>query len=160
MRSGTTRRDVISMELFERTWRRSKRWAMVVTTPDQIPVTAQQLPFLRTVLAFEQAGDWRVASQAYAAAWRQWPDSEGAGMGVGNSAFAEGDFVAAATAYRRLLTLHPDFAPAMNNLALSLAKQGDWSAGEHYARAAVAAGGAQRQTYQETLQQIRDHIAK
>ena len=158
LRSGTKRRDELSLELFERTWRRSKRWAVVVTTPAELPATAQQLPFLRTVLAIEQLGDWQTATQAYAAAWQRWPDSSGAGMGVGNSAYAGGDYAAAATAYRRLLTRHPGFAPALNNLAQTLAKMGKTAAGEHYAEEAVAAGGAQQEIYLETLREIRNHM--
>ena len=160
LRSGTERRDVLSLELFERTWRRGQRWAMVVTAPGELPATAQQLPYLRTVLAFEEHGDWRTAGQAYAAAWRRWPDSSGAGMGVGNSAYAGGDYTAAAAAFRRVLERHPDFAPAMNNLAQTLVKLGDPAAGERYARAAVAAGGAQHPVYVETLREIRDHMGQ
>jgi tetratricopeptide (TPR) repeat protein len=158
MRSGTQRRHEVSLELFERTWQRSQRWAVVVMSPEQLPATAQQLPFLRTVLAIEQLGDWRTALQAYGAAWRRWPDSSGAGMGVGNSAYAGGDYPAAEAAYRRVLERHPGFAPALNNLAQTLAKMGDPAAGERYAREAVAAGGARRDLYMETLREIRDHM--
>ena len=158
MRSGTQRREEISLELFERTWRRSKRWAVVVTSPDRLPATAQQLPFLRTVLVIEQLGDWRTALQAYGAAWRRWPDSSGAGMGVGNTAYAGGDYPAAEAAYRRVLERHPGFAPALNNLAQTLIRMGNLAASEHYAREAVAAGGADSEVYRETLREIRDHM--
>jgi tetratricopeptide (TPR) repeat protein len=160
MRSGAVRREVVTLELFERTWRRSKRWAMVAMPPAELPATAQQLPFLRAALAFEQLGEWRTAGQAYAAAWRRWPDSRGAGMGVGNSAYGRGDYVTAAAVYRRVLERHPGFAPALNNLAQTLARMGDWAAGERYAREAVAAGGAQRRVYSETLREIRDHMGQ
>lgn len=157
MRSGTKRRDEVSLELFERTWRRSKRWAIVVMPPAELPATAQELPYLRTVLNIEQLGDWQTAGRAYAAAWRHWPDSIGAGMGVGNSAYAGGDYAAAVTAYRRVLKYQSGFAPALNNLAQALAKMGDLAAGERYAREAVAAGGAHSDVYTETLREIRDH---
>jgi tetratricopeptide (TPR) repeat protein len=160
MRSGTQRREEISLELFERTWRRSQRWAVVVMSPEQLPATAQQLPFLRTVLAIEQLGDRRTALQAYGAAWRRWPDSSGAGMGVGNTAYAGGDYTLAAATYRRVLERHPGFAPALNNLAQTLARMGDSAAGEHYAREAVAAGGADSAIYMETLREIRDHMKR
>jgi len=160
MRSGTERRDVVSLELFERTWRRGQRWAMVVTAPDELPATAQELPFLRTVLPFEQRGNWDTAAKAYAAAWRRWPDSRGAGMGVGNTAYASGDYTAAAVAFRRVLTQHPEFAPALNNLAQTLTKLGDPAAGERYAREAVAGGGARKPVYMETLREIRDHMGQ
>jgi tetratricopeptide (TPR) repeat protein len=158
LRSGTERRDVVSLELFERMWRRGKRWALVVMPPDELPATAQELPYLRAVLPFEQTEDWKTAARAYTAAWRRWPDSIGAGMGLGNSAYGGGDYAAAAEAYRRLLARHPAFAPALNNLAQVMAKSGDFAAGERYAEEAVAAGGAQSKTYAETLQAIRDHI--
>ena len=160
LRSGTERRDLIPLELFERTWRRSKRWAMVAMPAAELPVTAQQLNFLRSVLPFEQLNDWRTAGQAYAAAWRRWPDSSGAGMGVGNSAYAGGDYAAAAAAFRRVLDDHPGFAPALNNLALTLSRLGDPVAGEQYAREAVAAGGAHSEVYVETLREIRDHMGQ
>ena len=158
MRSGTQRREEISLELFERTWRRSRRWAVVVMSPEQLPATAQQLPYLRTVLAIEQLGDWRTAQQAYGTAWRRWPDSSGAGMGVGNTAYAGGDYALAAATYRRVLDRHPGFASALNNLAQTLDKMGDPAAGERYAREAVAAGGADRGIYMETLREIHDHM--
>ena len=158
MRSGTQRREEISLELFERTWRRGRRWAMVVMSPERLPATAQQLPYLRTVLAIEQLGDWRMALQAYGAAWRRWPGSSGAGMGVGDTAYAGGDYAAAEAAFRRVLERHPGFAPALNNLAQTLAKMGDLAAGERYAREAVAVGGADVTIYTETLREIRDHM--
>ena len=160
LRSGKERRDVISLELFERTWRRSKRWALVLTPPGDLPVTAHELPYLRAVLTIEQHGDWRTAGQAYAAAWHRWPDSSSAGMGVGNSAYAGGDYAAAVVAYRRILNREPDFAPALNNLAQTLDKMGNAKAGEAYARKAVAAGGAQKDIYMETLREIRNHIGQ
>lgn len=158
MRSGMQRRKEVSLELFERTWRRSRRWAVVVMSPEQLPATAQPLPYLRTVLAIEQLGDWRTALQAYGTAWRRWPDSSGAGMGVGNSAYAGGDYPAAEAAFRRVLEGHPGFAPALNNLAQTLARMGDPATGERYAREAVAAGGANNGIYVETLREIRDHM--
>ena len=81
-------------------------------------------------------------------------------MGLGNSAYSRGDYSAAAEAYRRLLTRHPGLAPALNNLAQTLAMMGDFTAGEHYAEEAVAADGVQHNTYAETLREIRDHIGQ
>jgi tetratricopeptide (TPR) repeat protein len=158
LRSGTLRRDLLSLELFERTWRRGDRWSLVVMPPDQLPGTAREVPYLRAVLPFEQAGAWRTAARAYAAAWRHWPDSVGAGMGVGNSEYGRGDYAAAAAAYLRLLQRHPGFAPALNNLAQSLAASGDLKAAERYAEQALAVGGMQSKIYAETLQEIRGRM--
>lgn len=155
LRSGTERRDLISLELFERTWRRAERWAMVVMPPAELPRTAQELSYLRAVLPFELTGAWETAGQAYATAWQKWPDSIGAGMGLGNSEYGRGDYAAAADAYRRLLALHPGLAPALNNLAQTLANLGDLATAERYAEEALAVGGAQSKIYAETLQEIR-----
>jgi len=160
LRSGTERRDVISLELFERMWRRGERWALVAMPPAELPATAQELPYLRAVLPFEQTEDWETAAKAYAAAWQRWPESIGAEMGLGNSAYGRGDYAEAAEIYRRLLTQYPGFAPALNNLAQTMAKMGDFTAGERYAEEAIAAGGVQNKVYAETLREIRDHIGQ
>lgn len=159
MRSGTERRDVISLETFERTWNRGNRWAMVVMSPAQLPATAQELPYLRAVLPFEQLHDWRTASAAYATAWRRWPESIAAAMGVGNSAYAVGDLESAAETYRQVLTRQPDYAPALNNLAQILMDRGDPAAAEQYARRAISTGGPQTSVYEETLREILEKTA-
>jgi hypothetical protein len=154
LRSGTERRDVMSLELFERTWRRGERWAMVVMPPGELPGTARELPYLQSVLPFEETAAWDTAAQAYAGAWRLWPDSVGAGMGLGNSEYERGEYAAAAAAYRKLLARHSGFAPALNNLAQALARMGDLASAEHYAKEAIAIGGAESKIYADTLQDI------
>ncbi len=160
LRSGAEPRHVVAMEVFERTWRRGDYWAMVVMPPDDIPRTAQELAYLEAVLPFEQAGDWQVARVAYAAARQRWPDSVGAGMGLGNSEYGRGDYAAAAAVFRRVLARHPGFAPALNNLALTLAASGEFAAAEHYAEEAMAAAGPRDKVYAETLREIRSRIKR
>ena len=124
---------------------------------------ADQQKAVRLLLDAEKAKvteDWETAAKAYAAAWQRWPESIGAEMGLGNSAYGRGDYAEAAEIYRRLLTQHPGFAPALNNLAQTMAKMGDFTAGERYAEEAIAAGGVQNKVYAETLQEIRDHIGQ
>jgi hypothetical protein len=120
LRSGTIERQRISMAVFERTWRRGGHWAVVVTFPDQLPATAQELNWLRAVLAFEQAGQWALAATAYQAAAGRWADSAGAWMGFGNNRFHAGDLEGAVEAFRHLLVVRPDYPPALNNLAYTL----------------------------------------
>jgi tetratricopeptide (TPR) repeat protein len=148
------------LELFERMWRRGDYWAMVAMPPGEIPGTAQELPYLKAVLPFEQAAATQVALQAYAAAWQHWPDSIGAGMGLGNSQYSGGDYAAAAAVFRRVLAQHPGFAPALNNLAQSLAASGEYAAAERYAEEAMAVGGSHDKVYAETLQEIRSRMKR
>lgn len=158
LRSGTQRRERLSLEVFERTWRRGGAWAMVTLPPDVLPRTATELPYLRAVLPFEELGEWVTAERAYVAALHRWPDSTGAAMGLGNSLYALKDYGAAAAAYRSLLARRPAYAPALNNLAESLAAAGDLTAAERYAREAVTAGGGEA-VYETTLREIRSRLS-
>src|SRR3569623_1716187 len=75
LRSGTEQRHRVSFKVFERTWRRGGAWAVAVLPPAELPATAQELPYLRTVTAFESLGQPALAATAYQAAARHWPTS-------------------------------------------------------------------------------------
>lgn len=158
LRSGPERRHIVSMKLFERTWRRGERWAVVVTPPDRLPVTAKELPFLQAVTVFEQLGDWQTANSAYSAATDRWPDSLGAWMGLGNSFYAQSEYAKAVAAFRVVLSKRSDYTPVLNNLAQVLSDMGRLKAAERYALQAVDAGGPHSSIYAETLKQIRKKL--
>lgn len=124
MRSGVTARHTVSLGMFEHTWRRAGRWAVVIPAPNELPATAREPLYLRAVLPFERAADWITAAAAYRSAGERWPESLGASFGLGNSSYHLADYAAAETAFRRVLELEPDHPPAHNNLALVLLKQG------------------------------------
>lgn len=155
LRSGTTERQRMSLTLFERTWRRGDHWAVVVTEPDRIPVTAAELDWLRTVVAFEQAGVHDTAMIAYESTIERWPDSRGAWMGIGNIHYRKGDHEAAAQAFSSLLGFHPDFPAAQNNLARTLMKLGRSEEAKILAARAVAAE-PDNPVYVRTLEAARD----
>ncbi len=159
LRSGEERRHQISLETFEHTWRRSNYWAIVVLPPDQIPATAEELPYLRSVLPFEKLGNWQIAQTAYLTATRQWSKSTGAYLGLGNASYMLKQLPAAESAYRAAITIDNQFAPALNNLAQTLADQGKWKEAERYALQAVKVKSDVK-AYQETLQQIQLHSQK
>ncbi len=156
LRSGEERRHQISLETFEHTWRRSNYWAIVVLPPDQIPATAEELPYLRSVLPFEKLGNWQIAQKAYRTATRQWSQSTGAYLGLGNASYMLRQIYAAESAYRAAIAIDSQFAPALNNLAQTLADQGKWKEAERYALQAVKVKSDVK-AYQETLQQIQLH---
>jgi len=157
LRSGEERRHRVSLTTFEHTWRRSEYWAIVVLPPDQLPATAEELPYLRSVLPFEQLGHWRIAQTAYRTAAEHWPHSTGARLGLGNTHYMQGELATAESAYRDTLSIDKNFAPALNNLAQTLADQGHWEEAGHYARQAVKQDGGIK-AYRETLQQIKLHL--
>jgi len=153
LRSGKERRRVVPLSLFERTWARGGHWAMVVTAPGQLPETAQELPLLRSVAAFEALGDVAAARRGYEAAVQRWPESVAGWMALGNAGYAQGDQLRAESAWRRALALAPDYAPALNNLAQLLFEQGHREEALSLAQRAVVADGA-NPVYRETLRGI------
>lgn len=124
LRSGLHERHVNGLARFERTWRRAGGWAFVVTPPEQLPATAQPLPWLQGAHALEGTGQLVTAAEAYATATRQWPEQAAGWFGLGNTRYALGDYVAAEMALRALLERQPGLAMAWNNLAHVLAARG------------------------------------
>jgi tetratricopeptide (TPR) repeat protein len=80
--------------------------------------------YLAAVIDMERVGQLRSARRAYASASRRWPDNLLALGGLGNSAFALGDYAGAESAYRAALAIAPQQAGLWNNLAYALAKSG------------------------------------
>lgn len=152
LRSGTRRRYIVPLSLFERTWARGDHWAMVVLAPENLPRTAEELPFLRTVAVFETQGDVETARRGYAAAVQRWPDSLIGWTAVGNAAYLLGDWGQAERAWRHVLTA-TEYAPALNNLAQLLAESGRREEALSLARRAVAADG-EIPAYRRTLRTI------
>jgi len=124
LRSGTNRRITRPFATFEKTWQRADYWALALVPPDQIPVTASAGDYLDAAIGMEQVGRTAIARQAYETALGRWPDNSLAYSGLGNTAYALGDYAAAESAYRAALERKPDQAAIWNNLAYALAAQG------------------------------------
>lgn len=124
LRSGTHRRIARSFATFERTWRRAGNWALVIVAPETIPPTASSAAYLAAAVDLEQVGRIDAAQRAYATAAARWPDNLLALAGLGNTAYARADFIAAERAYRDILERDPERADIWNNLAYALAEQG------------------------------------
>lgn len=154
LRSGRIERHTTPLSTFERTWSRGGYWGVVVVTPDELPQSAEELPYLEAVLALERLHHWQAAATAYATALTRWPRSLGAAMGLGNSRYALNDLSAAEAAFRAATHNHPQAAAPFNNLAQTLAGQQRWDEAEAAARQAVALGGGSA-LYRQTLEQIQ-----
>lgn len=153
LRSGTTRRQVMTLSTFERTWARGAHWAMVAMPPRQLPATATEADHVAAAAALERvsAADARLA---YAAALEKWPGNLAARMGSGNAAYALKDLKAAETAYRQATLDHPRSGDAWNNLAQVQFELGRKNEALTAAQQAVALGGPRIAHYQKTLQTI------
>jgi len=155
LRSGVTRRYLIRMPTFERTWQRSRYWAMLALKPGQLPVNPDELRYLEAIVGFEQTRDWPLLDKLYRTGLDQWPRSRDLRMGYGNILYLQHRREPAAEQYRRVADAYPDFAPAHNNLAMVLAEQGRFSQALRQVRRAIELGGEHSNEYQATLNQIQ-----
>ena len=124
LRSGLQLRQQMSFTAFERTWIPGGYWAMVVTAPDRIPVTATEERWLEALLGLARAGNAEATVQAYTAALQRWPDSLPAAVGLANHLHARGSLEQAAGVLRTALQKHPQSVIVLNNLAQTLSDQG------------------------------------
>ena len=124
LRSGTKARQEMPFTAFEREWMKSGYWAMVVTPPDRIPVTATEQGWMSAVLAMARTGDGAAATSAYAAALKRWPDNLPAAIGLANQHHARGAFADAVAVLREARQKHPQSVIVINNLAQALSDQG------------------------------------
>ena len=154
LRSGREERHEVPFKVFERTWRRSDYWAMVVLPPYQLPFTAEEIRYVQAVAPLERMSRWTEAALAYATALTRWPKSLAAWMGLGNSRYALHDPRGAEEAFRQATQHHPQAAVAFNNLAQTLLDQSRLPEAQAAAQRAVELGGPQRDTFRETLKQI------
>ncbi|MEW8027262.1 MAG: PA2778 family cysteine peptidase [Candidatus Thiodiazotropha sp.] len=124
LRSGVTRREILSAHRFLDTWKRSDHWAMVLLEPGEMPTRPKELPYLKAVAAMEHLVPVDSLISAYRAALNQWPESTTALFGLAASLHTKGELTAAEQSYRKLLTAKPDHIAAHNNLAEVLADRG------------------------------------
>ena len=160
LRSGRTKRQVMAMPTFERTWRRSRFWAMVTVPPGTIPATVAESDYVQAVIAFEKVASAAAARDAYFAATQKWPHNQLMLLGLGNTAFSLHDWQAAETAFRKLADMASDPVPALNNLALTLDAQGQFVQALEVARRAASLGGPfaaqSRNTLATLVERARD----
>ena len=158
LRSGTTKRKVMSYYLFEKTWARSNYWGLMVLQPDQLPVLAKENDYLDSVVVLEKTNHYQAAATGYRTALSRWPQSLTARMGLGNSYFYLGNLKGAENAFRDATEYHPQSAPAYNNLAQVLLEQGRMQEALAAAQRAVALGGPLKSESEKTLQEIRSRM--
>ena len=123
LHSGLNENYIVSMSVFEFTWKRSKRWAMAVLPVDTLPNDRNLINALQAAVDLEEVGQTQAANQAYQTITRRWPDSFVAVMGAANSHLTLGNSGNATEFYLRALELKPTRADIYNNLAYSLLAQ-------------------------------------
>ena len=160
LRSGTTFRKVMPFGVFKKTWGRSDYWGLIILKPGQMPASANEGNYLSAVLGLEKARQHEAAAIGYRTALTRWPQSLAAGMGLGNSYYALGDFANSEYLFRETIRLHPRAGSAYNNLAQILMEQGRYVEAREMARKAVSLGGPLKAVYRQTLEEIESMISQ
>ncbi len=154
LRSGTTRRLEMPLAAFERTWERAGRWAMLALPPQRLPASLDIEQYLAFVIKLERSGPPQAARAAYESILGRAPGNVVALLGLGNTAYVQGDFASAERAFREAVRVQPDSAAARNNLAEALAALGRYPEALSEAKTAVSLGGPLGEVAARTLQAV------
>lgn len=156
LRSGTRREHRIAADVFDRTWARGGRWAMVATPPGRLPATAQPLTTFRAMADLEGTSGVKRALPYWRAARQRWPRQGRMALGLANAEYNTGDVEAAAAVLRDASTRSGDHkGEILNNLAVIEAELGHRKAAIAAAESAVAQGGDNVERFRETLTEVR-----
>jgi len=161
LRSGTTRRLVVKMGAFERSWTLAQRWALAVVAPDAPPARAQLREWLLAASAFEELKQHESAATAYLAATRRWPDEALPWQVLANARHAQRDLAGAEAALRTAQRIEPA-AATLNNLAQVLLERGCPRSARSAIERARALGGSESEmaAIGRTREQIEAHRGK
>ena len=123
LHTGVNKNYAVSMSIFEHTWKRAKRWGLVVLPADTLPNDRNQINVLQAAVDLEEVGQIQAANLSYQAISKRWPDSFVATMGAANTHLTLGNADEATAYYLRARKLKPQRADIYNNLAYSLLAQ-------------------------------------
>lgn len=156
LRSGVTRRQVLSAKRFMLAWDNGRRWAMVVLRPGETPASANATRYLESAADFERVASPAESRLAFDAATQRWPAEPIAWVGRGTAEYRAGHLVAAARDYAHAVEMDGAQAGARNNLAQTLLDLGcPLRAREHLQAIDFAAlDSPLREAVQDTRQRV------
>ncbi len=157
LRSGARPRHQLDSAVFDRTWARGGRWALVVTGPGVLPASADTGATFVALADLERSAGVDAALPYWRAAHQRWPDDGRHALGLANALVAAGQPDAAVSILEQVAPQvnGPLRGVVLNNLATVQADLGDLERAEAHARAAVAEGGTHAGTFRKTLEDIR-----
>lgn len=158
LHSGTDPEHQTSLTTFERTWQRSGMWGIVITAPEQVPISAVPERFINAVETLQDNGDSSVRRQAYLSATRTWPEALLPRLALGNNEYEAGDLAAAEQSFRIAVEQHPDSVMALNNLAQTLADLQRTDEALTVIRQAASLGGPFAAIVRQTQQAIEQQL--
>lgn len=153
LRSGPEARMRMGFPVFDRTWTRAGRWAVVLPPAGRMPPSANADAVVTTLAAFERQNA-AAALAYYRAALERWPDDARFSFGYANTLYGLGEKEKAGDAWQSLLERYLDHVPAMNNLATWRLEQGRLAEARRLAERAATIDGPWQTQAKATLQEI------
>lgn len=124
LRSGTEKRQRLSLTNFDATWARGGRWAILTLPADRMPAEVEASRWLQAASDLEQTGQADAALRAYRSASQRWPTDPLTWFALGNNQYAAGQADEAEASLRRATQQMPPLPAAWNNLAHLLSERG------------------------------------
>lgn len=156
LRSGTTEREVVSFDRFERRWRGGDYWAVTLHRPGEFPAGTEAMRYLKASAGLERADRLSEAAIAYRAAAERWPDNMTAWFGLGNVRYRQQRYEEAETAYHAALERDDASAAAHHNLAWALIRQEKLDTARRHARIAHRLAPEQGAHYSGAWEALRE----
>jgi hypothetical protein len=123
LRSGEQRRQLMPAYTFKKTWERSGRWAMIVSSPEKIPAFLPQAALIDALVKFERSAPGDLAVTAYSSAIAAGVKDPVLQMGLANAQEKQGRLEEAMDIWRGLMEQQKDLAAGVNFVS-ALEKQG------------------------------------
>jgi len=120
LRSGPSRRQVMSASEFLRDWDNAERWAMLVLRPGELPAVANRERYFAAAIQFSRTAPAADARLVFDAGLKRWPSDPAAWAGRAGVESKAGDLTAAARDYATAVRMDGSYAQARNSLAMTL----------------------------------------
>ncbi len=124
LRSGADERLVLPFTVFELTWAGSDYWAMIVTSPARVPVSATEYEYVRAVLAMSRVADAGATETAFRSLVARWPASITGSLMLAEQLATRGDHPGSLAVLDAAVKHVPNEAVLLNNLAQTLSDLG------------------------------------
>jgi len=155
LNTGVTAQYAMDLAMFDRSWQRAKRWAIVVTRIGDIGATTPAQSYFQALAALEKTTAPQTLLPGYLAGQQRWPQHFVFAFAAGNAYYQQQNWADAARWYRLALQAGDADQPVvLNNLADTLSQQGQYSQALHTLDQIQTTDPAMQQTLTQTRREI------
>jgi len=123
-RTGEQHKYKIPFSLFDKTWRRAERWAVLVLPAGELPARATPEGLAQAASDLELVGEAVAAAKVYQSLVTNYPNYPLGWFGLGNVRYQLTEYVDAREAFYRCAALDSNNPSVWNNLSYTLARLG------------------------------------